>query len=87
MYGEALRARLRPIPHNSAIIRNCLILSAGGAIGAILSVWFLDDWVWGAVFYYAHGHGERLASLRITAVVGMLAGMLCTAEVWRLVKR
>ncbi len=69
------------------MIRNCLILTAGGLIGAVLSVWFLDDWVWGTVFAYAHGHGERLASLTITTVVGMLAGMLCAADVWRLVKR
>ena len=65
--------------------RNCLILSAGGLIGTVISVWLLDDWVWGTVFYYAYGHGERLASLRITTAVGLLAGILCTADVWRLV--
>ena len=69
------------------MIRKWLILSAGGLIGAVLSFWFLDAWVWGNVFDYAHGHGERLASLTITTVVGMLAGALCTADVWRLVKR
>ena len=69
------------------MIRKWLILSGGGLIGAVLSVWFLDDWVWGTVFGYAHGHGKRLASLIITTVVGLLAGMLCTAEVWRLLKR
>lgn len=46
--------------YNAAMIRKWLILTAGGAIGAVLSVWFLDDWVWGTVFDYAHGHGERL---------------------------
>ena len=76
-----------PTRYNTAMIRKWLILPGGGLIGAVLSVWLLDDWVWGTVFGYAHGHGERLASLTITTVVGMLAGMLCTAEVWRLVKR
>ncbi len=69
------------------MIRNVLILTCGGLIGAVLSVWFLDDWVWGTVFGYAHNHGERLASLTITSVAGLLAGSLCSAEVWRLVKR
>ena len=69
------------------MFRKWLILSCGGLIGAVLSVWFFDDWMWGAVFGYAHDHGERLASLTITTVAGLLAGMLCTAEVWRLLKR
>ncbi len=67
------------------MIRKWLILSAGGLIGAVLSVWLFDDWGWGTVFSYAHGHGERLASLTITAVAGLLAGM-CVAGVWRVVK-
>ncbi len=69
------------------MIRKWLILTAGGLIGAVLSVWFLDDWVWGTVFHYAQGHGERLASLTIATVFGVLVGMICTVEVWRLVKR
>ena len=65
------------------MIRNVLILTCGGAIGAVLSVWFLDDWVWGTVFGYAHGHGERLESLTIATVFGLL----CYADVWRVLKR
>ena len=69
------------------MIRKWLILSAGGSIGAVLSVWYFDAWIWGNVFSYAHGHGERLASLRITTVAGLVAGMLCTAEVCRVLTR
>ncbi len=56
------------------IISKWLFILAAGAIGTTLSVWLFDDWVWGHLFDYSHGHGERLKSLSITALVGMWAG-------------
>ena len=79
--------RVTRLAGNSAMIRKWLILTAGGLIGAVLSVWLLDIWVWDTFYGYAHGNGERLASLRITTVVGLMAGMLCAAEVQRLLNR
>ena len=51
-----------------------LFILAAGAVGATLSVWLFDDRVWGHLFNYSHGHGERLRSLNITAFVGMWTG-------------
>jgi hypothetical protein len=63
-----------PTRYNPAMLRKWLFLLAAGAIGATLSVWLFDDWVWGHLFNYSHWHGERLKSLSITAFVGLLTG-------------
>ena len=57
------------------MLRKWLFLLAAGTIGATLSVWLPDDWAWGYLFNYSHGHGERLRSLSSTALVGLSAGM------------
>ena len=52
------------------MLRKWLFLLAAGTIGATLSVWLLDDWVWGHLFNYSHGHGDGLSGSSGSAASG-----------------